>query len=391
MNAILEEILSDYLDERLSPEECTELEQRLAREPELQAAYDSLRTVRDALQRLPPVSPASDWSESVLGRAKELASATEAGESVQLPQRASSEQSGPRRLRPASYLRFWPVGVIAGLLLIGFFWQRNGFVEKRLAEKAPTSASSAASPPRSRAAPESSVVAPHFDVDSVEAANQEEEAILPDAPAVPLARTPAAAAQADTEILEAGASAGLRDATRSVLLQREHMQAETVSVRVELPKNLFHVVLANHHISPRVAKPQLDNQLRSGRASASRVPREPVAERGRQELYVVEGTLNQLNAVLQELATQGSVEVLDESAIRKRQESAVKLMQSKTTRLETSSDGHRARRATEPEKSLARSTNKPSAKVRRPVGKTAPRYRILFLLDPHSTGQRENR
>ena len=67
MNAILEEILSDYLDERLSPEECTELEQRLAREPELQAAYDSLRTVRDALQRLPPVSPASDWSESVLG------------------------------------------------------------------------------------------------------------------------------------------------------------------------------------------------------------------------------------------------------------------------------------------------------------------------------------
>ncbi len=116
-----------------------------------------------------------------------------------------------------------------------------------------------------------------------------------------------------------------------------------------------------------------------------------MAERGRQELYVVEGTLNQLNAVLQELATQGSVEVLDESAIRKRQESADKLMQSKTARLETSSDGHRARRATEPEKSLARSTNKPSAKVRRPVGKTAPRYRILFLLDSHSTGQGENR
>ena len=127
MNAILEEILSDYLDERLSPEECTELEQRLAREPELQAAYDSLRTVRDALQRLPPVSPASDWSESVLGRAKELESGTAAGESVQLPQHASFESSGPRRLGPASYLRFWPVVVTAGLLLIGFCCSRKAF------------------------------------------------------------------------------------------------------------------------------------------------------------------------------------------------------------------------------------------------------------------------
>ena len=380
MNVIPEEILSDYLDERLSPEECTELEQRLAREPELQAAYDSLRTVRDALQRLPPVSPVSDWSESVLGRAKELESGTAAGESVQLPQHASSGQSGPRRLRPASYRRFWPVGVIAGLLFIGFFWQRNSFVGQQLAEKnAPASASSAAPALRSPETDDSSVAALDLATDSMESAILAEEAVLQDAPAAPLAFRPAPVAQAAAGTGDTGSSAGL--------LQPELLQAETVSVRVDLPKNLFHVVLAKHDISPQIAKPQPDNQLRSGRASASRVSREPATERGRQELYVVEGTLNQLNAALQELAARGSVEVLDESAIRKRQESADKLMQSKAARLETPADGQRPRRATEPEKSRVRSANKPSAKVRRPAGKTAPRYRILFVLDSHSTGK----
>ena len=379
MNAILEEILSDYLDERLSPEECTELEQRLAREPELQAAYDSLRTVRDALQRLPPVSPASDWSESVLGRAKELESGTAAGESVQLPQHASSESSGPRRLGPASYLRFWPVVVTAGLLLIGFFWQRNSFVGQQLAEKAPASASSSAPALRSPETSDSSVRALDLATDSMESVSLAEEAVLQDAPAAPLAFRPAPVAQPAAGMGDAGSSTGL--------LQPEILQAETVSVRVDLPKNLFHVVLGNHDIAPQVADPSAANQLRAGRASASRVPREPGEESERQEVYVVEATLGQLNAALQELAAQGSVEVLDESVIRKRKESAEQLTQSKAARLETPADGQRARRATEAEKSRVRSTNKPSAKVRRPAGKTAPRYRILFLLNPHSTGK----
>ncbi|MEE3369711.1 MAG: hypothetical protein VX346_10245 [Planctomycetota bacterium] len=393
MNAILEEILSDYLDERLSPEECAELEQRLAREPELQAAYDSLRAVRDVLQRLPPVSPAGDWSERVLGRAKTLELTTETGEPVQRVQRASPGQSGPRRWRTATYLRFLSLGLIAGLLLIGFFWQRNSFVGQRLAEKelAPAAASSAAPSLRSPETTDSPVAALDLAMDSMESASLAEEAVSQDAPASPRARRPAPAAQAAAGMREVGSSAGQGEATRSALIQPERLQAETVSIRVDLPKNLFHVVLANHDISPQIADPQSANQLRAGRASASRDPRVAAGEAGHQEVYVVEATQSQLNAALQELATQGTVEVLDELAVRKSQESADKLIESKALRRETPAAGRRVRRETEPKKSLARSGDKTSAKVRRPAGKTPPRYRILFLLTPRSTGKSENR
>ena len=69
MNAIFEEILSDYLDERLTPEERIEIERRLALEPELRSACDALRAVRHAVQELPTVEPTTDWTESVLHRA----------------------------------------------------------------------------------------------------------------------------------------------------------------------------------------------------------------------------------------------------------------------------------------------------------------------------------
>ena len=394
MNAILEEILSDYLDERLSPEECAELEQRLAREPELQAACDSLRAVRDVLQRLPPVSPASDWSEYVLGRAKELESATEAAASVQLPQHASSEQSGPRRLRPASYLRLGSLGLIAGSLLIGFFWQRNSYVGQQLAEK--KALASASSALRSPEAADSSVVALDLVTDSMEPASLSEEAVLPDAPAAPLAVRPAPAAEAAAGMGDAGSIAGLGGAPRSALIQPGLLQAETVSIRVDVPQNLFQVVLANHDIALQdialqFADSPAANQLRVGRGLASRVPRAAGDEPDRQDVYVVEATLSQLNAALQELATQGTVEVLGEVASRKSQKSADPLIESKEARRETPAVDRRGRRTTKSKQSFARSGDKPAAKVRHPAGKTTPRYRVLFLLTPRSTDKAENR
>lgn len=394
MNAILEEILSDYLDERLSSDERAEVEQRLAREPELQAACDALRAVREVLQQLPPVIPVGDWSDSVLERAQELESATETGEPVRLAQHAPPGQPGARRLGVPSYQRFWPVGVIAGLLLIGLFWLRPSFVGQRLAEKASAPASTAAPPTRSLDPSGSMGMARGLTTDSVESETQAEQAVLRDSTAAPLARAPApvAAAPDAGKQQEASSVAGLGGARRSVPFDRERLQAGAVSIRVDLSKSLFQVVLANHDLAPQMTDLETANQLRAGRASVSKVPREPAADHDRPEVYVVEATLQQLNAALQELATRGSVKVLDGLAGGKESESAAKV-QANAVGLEAPlpAAGRRARSATAPKKSVDRSGDESAEKIRRPAGKTRPRYRILFLLDPRPTGKDENR
>ena len=396
MNAIFEEILSDYLDERLSSDERAEVEQRLAREPELQAACDSLRAVREVLQHLPPVTPAGDWSDSVLERAQELKSATERGESepVQLAQHAPPGQPGARRLGAPSYQRFWPVAVIAGLLLIGLFWLRPSFVGQRLAEKASTPASTAAAPTRSLEPSGSMGMARGLSTESVESETQTEQSALHFGQAAPLARAPdpVAAAPDAGKQQEATSVAGLGGASRSVPFDRERLRAGAVSIRVDLSKSLFQAVLANHDLTPQMVDPETANQLRNGRAPVSKVPREPAADRDRPEVYVVEATLQQLNAALQELATRGSVKVLDRLAGGKGPESADKV-QANAVGLEAplQAAGRRARSTTVPKESLDRSGDEPAEKVRRPAGKTRPRYRILFLLDPRSTGKDENR
>ena len=396
MNAIIEEVLSDYLDERLSPQECAKIERRLAREPDLRAACETLRAARDAVQHLPTVAPSSDWSAEVLLRAAELQSAPDRVDQVRLRQRDASGQPVRRQLWSAVYQRAWPVVVIAGLLLIGLVWMRPQIVGRRLAENVsvPMDPSATARPTRSPETSDSTVVTSGLSEESLETESRPERAVSRDALAAGSARTPAAAVPAaDQRRQEVASSAGLGSPEPSILLDRGRLGAESVAIRVRLSRSLFQAVLANHDIAMQRAELELANQVRRDRAEVAEAPLERAGDRDQQEVYVVEATLDQVNAALQELAVQGSIQVLDRLAKNKRQKFAAGPQRNATRHKNASPQAvrSRARTATTQDKELGDSPGKSSAAGRRSAGKEPLSYRILFLLDPPRAEKDESR
>ena len=297
MNAIFEEILSDYLDERLTPEERIEIERRLALEPELRSACDALRAVRHAVQELPTVEPTTDWTESVLHRAADREGLQPAVDQVRPAHTVLPVGSPASRSGPSSPWRFWALAAVAGTLLIGVVWLRPKSSDRRLAEEAQPSRVFS-EPGRELATAENATVA----------AAPQPEATKP-ATETLLDRT--ASRDAATPVGDSGAAGGLVFGKRSrpAMLDRDRIGDEPVTIRVALPTRTVQIALNNQQIridSPGKAR---SNDVRRSSVAEDKELSSRAADADGETSYVVEATLEQLNAALLELAAQGSVRV----------------------------------------------------------------------------------
>ena len=402
MNAIFEEILSDYLDERLTPEERIEIERRLALEPELRSACDALRAVRHAVQELPTVEPTTDWTESVVHRAAGREGLQPAVDQVRPAHTVLPVGSPASRSGPSSPWRFWALAAVAGTLLIGVVWLRPKSSDRRLAEEAQPSRVFS-EPGRELATAENATVA----------AAPQPEATKP-ATETLLDRT--ASRDAATPVGDSGAAGGLVFGKRSrpAMLDRDRIGDEPVTIRVALPTRTVQIALNNQQI-------RIDSL---GKARSNDVRRSPVAEDrssvaedkvlssraadvGGETSYVVEATLEQLNAALLELAAQGSVRVEYELAKNAPKNKNAPKKESPARPAQRISSTNRSRSATGTER-IARSsrTAKPapagasedaavaSERLReggrqqqpdaspRPADSGPRRLRVLLILDP---------
>ena len=297
MNAIFEEILSDYLDERLTPEERIEIERRLALEPELRSACDALRAVRHAVQELPTVEPTTDWTESVLHRAAGREGLQPAVDQVRPAHTVLPVGSPASRSGPSSPWRFWALAAVAGTLLIGVVWLRPKSSDRRLAEEAQPSRVFS-EPGRELATAENATVA----------AAPQPEATKP-ATETLLDRT--ASRDAATPVGDSGAAGGLVFGKRSrpAMLDRDRIGDEPVTIRVALPTRTVQIALNNQQIRIDSLGKARSNDVRRSPVAEDKVLSSRAADAGGETSYVVEATLEQLNAALLELAAQGSVRV----------------------------------------------------------------------------------
>ena len=297
MNAIFEEILSDYLDERLTPEERIEIERRLALEPELRSACDALRAVRHAVQELPTVEPTTDWTESVVHRAAGREGLQPAVDQVRPAHTVLPVGSPASRSGPSSPWRFWALAAVAGTLLIGVVWLRPKSSDRRLAEEAQPSRVFS-EPGRELATAENATVA----------AAPQPEATKP-ATETLLDRT--ASRDAATPVGDSGAAGGLVFGKRSrpAMLDRDRIGDEPVTIRVALPTRTVQIALNNQQIRIDSLGKARSNDVRRSPVAEDKVLSSRAADVGGETSYVVEATLEQLNAALLELAAQGSVRV----------------------------------------------------------------------------------
>ena len=297
MNAIFEEILSDYLDERLTPEERIEIERRLALEPELRSACDALRAVRHAVQELPTVEPTTDWTESVVHRAAGREGLQPAVDQVRPAHTVLPVGSPASRSGPSSPWRFWALAAVAGTLLIGVVWLRPKSSDRRLAEEAQPSRVFS-EPGRELATAENATVA----------AAPQPEATKP-ATETLLDRT--ASRDAATPVGDSGAAGGLVFGKRSrpAMLDRDRIGDEPVTIRVALPTRTVQIALNNQQIRIDSLGKARSNDVRRSSVAEDKVLSSRAADVGGETSYVVEATLEQLNAALLELAAQGSVRV----------------------------------------------------------------------------------